>query len=394
MAGFHTSLENSIQDGQAVSFPPQSPGLYVHIPFCLSRCGYCAFASGVYDAELADMYLGAAEAELRMRRTFADGVAPSTVFIGGGTPSCLSPGQLERLLGFLPKSDGEATCEMNPDSVDEEKLRLLRDWGINRISFGVQTFSESGLRFLGRRHDRETALRAVDMAQSMGFHSISVDLLNGWPEQSENELHEDISIVVNLGIQHLSYYNFILEPEASGYPIFSCLASGSEDEDERGERYWKIIEESVENNGFTHYETSNFSLPGFQCDHNVRIWRGGDYLGVGVAACSHLRNRRHGNYRDTELYIKCIKNRDNAEEYSEVLGGKEKARECAVFWLRLFEGVDVAAFQALTGYDFFSLYSDVLPGLFEKGFMERAGGYVRVAKGCHLVLDGILVDLV
>lgn len=376
------------------SSPHSLPGLYIHIPFCLSRCGYCAFVSGVYDAGLADAYLAALRREWAARD--AESVRFGTIFIGGGTPSCLSMRQVETLLSMLPQGCLEATCEVNPDTATKEKLRLLRDGGIDRISFGVQTFSPEGLRLLGRRHDAAAALRAVDWAGEIGFpRGVSIDLINGWPGQDDAMLREDIAKAVCLQIQHISQYNFILEESASGHALYAPLLGGDENgEDERGRRFWDSIEERLEERGFVHYETSNFALPGFACRHNVAIWKGGEYLGLGAGAHSNMRGRRFANCDDVERYVRQSGVPQEVESFSEQLEGEARARECAVFWLRLFDGVELTEFAERTGYDFCELYKNELPGLLSDGVMEKDDGRIRVARRHQPLLDMILTDLV
>lgn len=365
-------------------------GLYVHIPFCHSRCGYCTFTSGIYDEATADAYLTGLAREIAARNIANTPFA--TLFIGGGTPSCLSSAQLSTLFSILPTVSGEATCEMNPDSATPEKLRLLQEHGINRVSFGVQTFSPDGLRLLGRRHDASQAIRAVEWANQVGFpRGVNIDLINSWPGQGLTIIENDIKISISLNIQHLSNYSLIIEDDAPGYEQY---IGGMEGGEEAERRSWDFIEEYLGNYGFNHYETSNFSLRGFECAHNVEIWRGGEYYGIGLGSHSHVAGRRFANTTDLEKYIKCSNTIEELEVFSEILEGREKARECTVFWLRLFEGVDTKEFLRRTGVDFFALYAGVLEGMIESGVMEVERGYVRVARKYQPLLDMVLADLV
>ncbi len=365
-------------------------GLYVHVPFCRSRCGYCTFVSSLYDAQKADDYLAALEREVAERAVREN--AFNTLFIGGGTPSSLSLPQLARLFDILPPVRGEATCEINPDSASKEKLLLLRERGINRISFGVQTFSPRGLAVLQRRHSAQQAIQAVMLATSIGFpRGISVDLMHGWPGQSLPGITDDMKIAIDLDIHHLSYYSLILDADAPGHAVYAACP----DEDgERGRKAWDCIEEFLSMHGFIHYETSNFSRSGFTCAHNAAIWRGGEYFGVGAGAHSHVAGRRFANCSDVEKYIQCSGNAQTREVFSERLEGREKARECAVFWLRLFAGVELAAFRRRTGYDFEELYQAELPAMLQEGVMERDATHIRVSRRHQPVLDMVLADLV
>lgn len=385
------------QRGMAVQeVSPRQPSLYIHIPFCLSRCGYCAFTSGIYDFERADAYLAALQDELKARAVFPH-TPPQTLFIGGGTPSCLDVKQLEKLLAMLPIFGAEeATCELNPDSATPEKLSLLRDYGITRCSFGIQTFSEQGLRYLQRRHDAAIAIRAVERAIRIGFTSVNIDLINGWPGHDEKQLRRDLEIICNLGIQHISNYTLIIEEEAPLAEAFRGSLADGDAQEERDRRYWEYIEEYLGVYGFEHYETSNFSLPGHCCIHNVLTWKGGEYIGLGVAAHSHLAGRRFANTDDIGDYLANASFPERIETYSERLEPEEKAMECAVFWLRLFVGVDLREFRARTGFDFAELYADELPHLLAEGMVEYAetGEYIRVPRSHQPILDAIVSHLV
>ncbi len=234
--------------------------------------------------------------------------------------------------------------------------------------------------------------RAVKLAGSIGFaRGISVDLMHGWPGQSLPDITDDMKIAMGLEIHHLSYYSLILDADA---PSHAAYAACPDEDGERGRKAWDCIEEFLSAYGFTHYETSNFSRPGFACAHNVAIWRGGEDFGVGAGAHSHVAGRRFANCADVEEYIQCSGNAKTREVFSERLEGREKARECAVFWLRLFAGVELAAFRRRTGYDFEELYHAELPAMFQEGVMERDAAHIRVSRRYQPVLDMVLEDLV
>ena len=368
--------------------------LYVHIPFCASRCGYCTFVSSVYSPENADRYLEALQAEFRARACFDSARLPETVFIGGGTPSVLSLRQLETLFSFLPRSRGECTCEMNPDSCTDKKLALLRDCGVNRLSFGVQTFDKTGLRTLQRRHTAAQAAQAVTLALKTGFDSVNIDLINGWPGQTADCVRTDLTTAAKLGVQHISNYNLILEPSAPEYAAYCALLGGEAAAEEVGARNWEIAEEVLAAHDFAHYEISNFAHPGYECAHNVQTWKGGEYLGIGLGACSHVAGVRWGNVTDFGAYCARSGEAGGAVEYSEKLDPEAKARECAVFWLRLFEGISLPEFQTRTGFDFCELYAPIFPTLIDRGVMVIENAHARVATKYWMILDAIVDELV
>ncbi|MDR2390062.1 MAG: radical SAM family heme chaperone HemW [Planctomycetota bacterium] len=376
---------------------PNRPSCYVHIPFCLSRCSYCAFSSSLYDRETADAYLDALELEMRARPCFSRGHPPASVYLGGGTPSVLSSTQLDYLLAMLPEMapGSEFTCELNPDSVDSEKLSLLRERGVNRLSFGVQTFDAAGLALLERRHDAAAARRAVGLAAEMGFPFLSLDLIHAWPGQTPSMFARDLRQAIDLGVTHLSCYSLSIE---SGTGLGKRIAAGSVTvEEKEGREFWDLAEAILGKSGFEHYETSNFAKPGRACRHNVEIWKGGEYAGYGASAHSHWRGRRFANAGDIHAYLDSLFQGGSAEVFSEQLPPEEKARECAVFWLRLFAGINAEEFAVRTGFRFRDLYAGVLPELVEKGYVSidsgQAGERFRVPPEYQPVLDSILAEL-
>ncbi|MCC8116108.1 MAG: radical SAM family heme chaperone HemW [Planctomycetes bacterium] len=371
-----------------------SPGLYVHIPFCRARCGYCTFTSSVYSKETADRYVAALCREVAAK----DIVLPSTVFIGGGTPTALSMAQLDRVLAVLPEPapGAEYTCEVNPDTATREKLALLRSYGVNRLSFGVQTFSPDGLRVLGRCHDSQTAAEAVTMALEMGFPAVNLDLIHGWPGQTEAFLLSDLEQAIGLGVHHLSTYSLILDESASRYEYLSGLLGHADSDSERFGEFFQTSHDYLTSHQFKHYETSNYARPGFICRHNWNIWRGGEYWGIGLAAHSHHQGRRYATTGDMTAYLENAGMPSNLESFSETLDDERKARETAVFWLRLYEGIDLAEFSHQTGFDFFDLYATVAPPLLAKGWLEHSAdhSHIRVPEKLQPVLDTVLVELI
>ena len=374
------------------------PGLYVHIPFCSARCHYCAFASGVYRPDAATRYLDALEREFHLRSADIQNVP--TAFIGGGTPSVLDPPLLERLLSFIPMPEnrGEASCELNPETTTREKLELLRDAGVNRVSFGVQTFSPSGLRLLGRRHDARQAVAALESALRSGFASCNIDLIVGWPGQTMAGLNEDLRIALDLGTTHVSCYNLALE-DATPLPGMLAALGLPEKDDGEARLFWDAAEQALTSRGFEHYEISNYAKPGHHCRHNVSVWQGGDYVGLGPGAHSHRRGRRFANAAALDEYVGALERNRAPEAFSEILEPAAKARECAVFWLRLAQGIDLEAFQERTSFDLMDLYATEMPRLLDSGALEirgEPGGrkFLRFAREAFPLADSYLVDLV
>lgn len=367
-----------------------TPGLYVHIPFCRSRCTYCTFVSSIYDSAVAEQYISALGKELDARASCLQGT-PSTLFIGGGTPSCLAPHLLHNLLSRFPMPNGEATCELNPDSVEIDTLRLLHDAGINRFSFGVQTFVPGGLRLLGRRHTAEEAKKKIRLCSVLNNIDINIDLISAWPGQTIDQLCIDIDQAVDLGAVHISCYNLMIEQQSRLAAIMRQTGLYEYD-DETQRRFWDAAEERLAQHGFVHYEVSNFARPGHECQHNVHTWKGGAYLGVGLAAHSHIGGRRWANTDNMTEYLASPGH--PPEAFSEHLVGADKARECAVFWLRMKQGINLTEFAEVTGIDFFALYGKTAKRLITNGFLECEADMVRVHPAYYPMLDSVLEELV
>jgi len=284
-------------------------GLYVHIPFCSSRCSYCDFATGLYESELAERYVTALIEEIRTSRH--SGANVDTVYFGGGTPSLLAPAQLDRILATLSEQfemnpTAEITLEINPGSVTREKLEAFRSLGINRASFGAQTFDDRELAKLGRSHTAADALKTFKDLRSAGFSNISFDLIAGLPGQTLPGWQRNIKQALDLNPEHLSFY--LLEVH-SGTPFAEHIRRGLQpvpDDDLAGVMYQWMLNEACEA-GYEHYEISNLCRRGFHSRHNVKYWTGAPYYGFGCWAHSYDgKTRRWSNHRDVLMYVETI----------------------------------------------------------------------------------------
>ena len=378
---------------------PALPGLYVHIPFCASRCRYCSFVSNLYDMNLVNRYLDALHKELAYH-TEALSAGISTLFIGGGTPNILTLQQITSLLSRFQKqyTAEEFTIECNPDSLSREKLSLFYQYGVNRLSIGAQTFDPDGLQLLGRRHTADAAKKAITHAFETGFTSVSLDLIIAWPGQTQKMLIQDIKTALSLGITHISCYNLIVEEDTAIFPDFASGALVEKTDDEARE-FWDISETYLMENGFDHYEISNFAKPGKQCKHNVNCWKGLDYIGIGAAAHSHWRGARFANHAPLESYLACLENNQSAKYFNECLDREAKAREGATLWLRMKDGINIEEFAARFGISIFDLYPVEVSRLLDLGLLELQTAkegklYLHLSAEAYPNADLVLVDLV
>lgn len=321
-------------------------GLYIHIPFCTRKCLYCDFYSLPGRMTERKAYVDAVLAE---SKAYA-GMSFRTIYFGGGTPSLLGGNLLTKFFSGLTKTFElshleEVTVEVNPDSASYEFMKAAADNGINRISVGVQSLNDYELKAAGRIHNASQSLETLEMVQQLGFKSLSADIIAGLPGQSSPSLRRTVESLLDLGVDHISLYCLSLEhgtPMAENPP--RNLPSG----DEQAEHY-ETAAGCLRQKGFVHYEISNFARQGHECRHNLNYWRGGEYLGLGPAAASHLRGRRFWNRADLNAYLK-----DPAGqiEGSEQLIAKEKAAEEAILRLRLLnEGIDTPELALKFGRD-------------------------------------------
>jgi oxygen-independent coproporphyrinogen III oxidase len=326
--------------------PPATPigtPLYLHVPFCERKCNYCDFYSRPAEDEELDAFIDTLLAEATLRAP----TRPATVFLGGGTPSLLSARQLERLLSRLDEITGfrasarEVTIECNPESLQLEKARVLRDLGATRLSVGIQSFQDDLLRAFGRPHRASEGKKALQVAIDAGFTSVSADMIFAAPDQTLASWEQDLTELAGSGVQHISAYGLTFE---EGTPFKQRLDRGElhrvgEEEDLaffRSTRAW------LPALGFAAYEISNYSLFGYQCDHNINYWRNGEYLGLGPSAVSRLGPSRFGNARSIHRWRTATEGGAPAPEWEESLSPVRRLGETWWLGLRLSDGVNPA----------------------------------------------------
>ncbi|NNJ71195.1 MAG: radical SAM family heme chaperone HemW [Kiritimatiellales bacterium] len=371
-------------------------GLYIHIPLCLSRCRYCDFYKMTPNEwDNIELFIQCLEAELER---LPDDFSPSTVFIGGGTPTALEPeGYAEVLQAVHRQIDlskvVEFTTEANPGTLTPEKLAVMRAGGINRVSIGVQSFNDRALKLLGRIHNAEEAINGYHMLREAGFDNINIDLIQSIPGMKPFDVLEDAKAVIELMPEHISYYNLIYEP---GTPMTRDLNEGRlvpPGDDEEADNYFAVKGE-LESAGYGHYEISNFSRDQKHCLHNVLYWQGGEYFGCGPSAHSHWKGKRFGNVRDLKGY--CDRMRDGVDPFDEIeqLSSQDKARETLVMWLRMTDGVDLARFESVTGHAVDTLCGHAVNSFLEEGLLHRSEDRLSLASEALFVCNSILSELV
>lgn len=278
-------------------------GIYVHIPFCVSRCAYCDFYSTTC-LDKRHAYVEAVIKEWHERQDYLQGEAVQTLYLGGGTPSVLEIEDLRLLLEALPISTAqEITLEANPGDLNEAKLRAIQALGVNRLSIGIQCFDDKMLQRIGRRHNGQQAIEAVRMAQRAGFDNLSIDLIYGLPEQTLDHWKKQVEIALSLGVQHISTYCLTLEPSTTLWRQYEAGIIEEVDEDTENSMFDYICRETKAK-GYNHYEISNFALIGYESKHNSSYWNGTPYIGLGAGAHSYNGHSRQWNKPDLEQYLK------------------------------------------------------------------------------------------
>jgi oxygen-independent coproporphyrinogen-3 oxidase len=371
--------------------------LYVHVPFCVSKCRYCAFASEVMDMDALEAWERTVAAEADHYGKLLSKPAVETVYLGGGTPSLLPAWAFGRLIKKLKRSftipkDVEFTLEANPDSaVDKDLMRLWRDAGVNRVSLGVQSLNEAELGMLGRPHHVADVLTAVQRLRAAGFANLSVDLIWGLPGQRLKTWMDTVKGAVRLGPEHISAYGLTLE---SGVPLAESVAQGGltlPGEDEAAKMYIHGGD-YLEEQGYLHYEISNFARMGFASRHNQGYWEGKDYLGLGPSAVSTLQGRRWENPRSVADYATLTRSKGWGEG-AEELTPEVRTRELLMLALRTSKGMRLAEYKRLTGRDLIATEGKLLGALRQKELIRIKDGYLRLTRQGMLVSNLILTRL-
>jgi oxygen-independent coproporphyrinogen-3 oxidase len=359
-----------------------SIGLYIHIPFCRQKCPYCDFYSEAGIEKNISRYISAVSKELKNTPYHFD-----TLFIGGGTPSLLSARDYEKLFCALDgklAEDAEITIESNPADLSEKYLSELRkNTPINRISVGVQSVNDETLKFLGRRHNKGEAERAVEAIKSVGFDNFSVDFMIGLPNETEKDIENMLLFAEKFSIPHLSSYLLKVEENT---PFYLAGVSDLLDEDKVSDSF-ALFSRLAREKGYSHYEISNFSKKGYECKHNLKYWRCKEYLGIGPAAHSFLGSRRFSVPRDTEKYISDTEN--GLSPYTDFQDGGDES-ERLMLSLRLKEGVRLSTLSE----DRRNIILKKAPMLINAGYIEISNDILSITEKGFLLSNSIICELI
>lgn len=370
-------------------------GIYIHIPFCKTRCVYCDFYSTT-QSELKEAYVQALRKELTMRKDYLKGEKIETVYFGGGTPSQLSEADFVQIFDAIRQTYGldackEITLEANPDDLTEGYIGMLRHLPFNRISMGIQTFDDTLLRLLNRRHTARQAIEAVERCGTHGFHNISIDLIYGLPGETDTRWRQDLRQAVCLDVEHISAYHLTYE---EGTPLYRMLKADRvhEVDEESSVRFYTMLMETLAEAGYEHYEISNFCKPGKRSRHNTSYWQGIPYMGCGPSAHSFDTQSREWNIASLEKYIRALRQGKRLCE-TETLSLFTRYNEYVMTSLRTCEGIDLKRLASCFGASLSVYCKQMAAPYLRNGMLELCNEHFRLTRKGIFVSDGIISDM-
>ena len=372
--------------------------IYIHIPFCQSKCHYCDFLSFPLDGGVPDKgdcpaplgtvpepYAQATSQDLITSSASFTSHTISTIFFGGGTPSLLSIDQLHGILTTLQQNftltqNTNLSIETNPETLAKPYLTDLKNLGFNRISLGVQSFNDTHLKSIGRRHSAETAINAIKWAKEAGFKDINLDLMFALPNQSVADFEKCLETAINLPITHISCYALTIE---EGTPMENHITDENLDR-----QMYALAKEKLASAGFKHYEVSNWAKAGYECRHNTGYWTGREYLGVGLGASSYFQNKRMKKTDDLDEYT----NGNFEFIVQEELDTAAKMSEFMLLGLRMSDGISASDFKARFGRDVFEVFGSQLSWLFDEALLAQEGGKIRLTSRGLDIANTVFVE--
>ena len=367
-------------------------GIYIHIPFCESRCIYCGFYSTTHNS-LQHRYTDALLKEMELRRNeLGNNCSIDTIYIGGGTPSVLQANELQRILATVNDTFSvkarEITIEMNPDDITPELVAKVKAMGVNRISMGVQTFSDQRLRFIRRRHTSLQAMKAVEIVRNAGIDNVSIDLMFGFPGETVEDWQQDVEQALALAPSHISAYSLMFEEET---PLYHMLKLGKvkQIDEETSLAMYTLLTNRLKANGYEHYEISNYALPGCRSIHNSSYWHDTPYLGFGASAHSYTGNKRSWNVENIKEYIEAIE-QCTLPSTAEEIDADTHYNDLITTALRTCEGLDLSMIgDSYKAYAIKNAEENIRNGL-----LELTDGHLRLTAKGVFVSDGVMSDLI
>lgn len=371
-------------------------GLYIHIPFCESKCIYCDFYSMANNNHLIDKYIDALLVEAAQRKNELNSETITTVYLGGGTPSLLSITQLSKLVNGLKKmfdfSDVEEfTIEVNPDDVTADYIQQAKSLGINRVSMGVQSFSDEDLRFINRRHTAKQATDAIHIIKKAGIDNISIDLIYGIPGQNIEIWKNNVDTAISLLVQHISAYILMYE-EGTRLSVMRSLGKITEVDDDVVAAMYDYLVAQLKSNGYIHYEISNFALPGFHSRHNSSYWNLTPYLGLGVAAHSFDGTIRRYNPSNLKKYLDALGEGKLFVEVENITQA-EKYDEYVMLRLRTADGIDADELMHRFDEEYYQFFIEKTKPLVSEGSLINENGRYYIPENHIMISDNITCDL-
>ncbi len=369
-------------------------GVYIHIPFCRQKCFYCDFPSFAGRERYESDYIDALCREITVQGALYRGRwgRPATIYMGGGTPSVLPSALMKKLLKTVQEIFGvslesghrqsgpfEFTVECNPGTIAPAYLKMLRRYGVNRLSFGVQTFDDVLLKRIGRIHTGAQAREAMELARAAGFRNVSMDLIYGLPDETIEMLQHDLETMISLQPEHISIYGLQLE-EGTAFARMKEMGKLSLPDDDTVEAMYDAMTSFLPQHGYARYEISNFAKPGFESRHNLSYWQDVPYLGLGAAAHSYLEGQRYENVRDIPAYIEGIRLGRSIRREEEPATRRIAMEEFAFLALRTAEGIDKQRFAKKFGVTLEEIYHEAIAKLKGQGLLEDAGDSVHLTE--------------
>lgn len=359
-------------------------GIYVHIPFCRQKCNYCDFYSVKWDKQSEDRYVNAVIKEIESYKQLNLQYIVDTIYFGGGTPTIIQPSNISRIIQtikgiFTVAATSEISIEANPNTLTAENLTIYKDSGINRLSIGVQSLNDDILKNIGRIHDSNQALEAIELARSLGFENINADVMFNIPNQTVKDIVYALTQLAEKKVKHISFYSLKLEKGTPMYQMEKNNTITMIDEEEERKMYYAGREEMKKYN-LIQYEISNFAVQGYECKHNLKYWHQNEYIGIGTAAHSFLDRKRYSNISDINIYCQNTDKCDFNRTTLEIMDNDALMFEYIMLNLRLTEGLNINKFNQIFLTDFNNYYKEEINYLIQNKLLVYENSSIKLTE--------------